>query len=79
MSEDQNINTRTFADIKKTLSDASKDVYLLTDKLKCQHKLVETLRSELQRACKHDRIDAKRESGHYGQRYHECVECGKVW
>ena len=72
MSED-------FSELKRALTEASVSLGLLNEQLRRQTRLVDELRAKMQNACKHEKFEWKRESGHYGQRYHECFDCLKVW
>jgi hypothetical protein len=72
MSED-------FSELKRALTEASVSLGRMNEQLRLQTRIVDELRTKMQSSCKHEKIEWKRESGHYGQRYHECPECLKIW
>ena len=65
--------------LKSQLFDAIGKFNALNDQLRRQQCSVDKIRTKLQNTCQHENTVSKRESGHYGQRYEECLECNLTW
>jgi len=65
--------------LKSQLFDAICKFNALNNQLRRQQCSVDQIRTKLQNTCQHENTVSKRESGHYGQRYEECLECHLTW
>jgi len=65
--------------LKAKLAEAMRELEVLRSRVRTQQRHTEQLQTKLQRACPHEHVESKRESGHYGRRYQECRECLKMW
>jgi hypothetical protein len=77
--EKSRVKNENYTTLKAQLLDAESTLRSMRVSLHWQNKHVLKIRTAAQKACFHDKTAEERESGHYGQRYTECAECGLRW